>query len=465
MIVLVLTRKLSFCFACASAVLTIGGVSSLYAESPVTVSTQQTAESGEESWSRFHGPNGIGKSSHGELPESWTADEYTWTASLHGTDVGSPAVTGTQVFVLDSSGRSATPGASGAIDLVAIDLESGKEQWRRSHPVADTKRHTRNSPASTTPAVAGDRVYIAYGDADGAYLYAYSLKGAPLWQRQLGSWSGVHGFGTSPMVVGSQVILFNSQQSDELAPWQVKGASRMMAFDAATGEDLWNTPLRTTRPCYGVPAVYQPPNDNPPASNGVPLQLVAANKGNGMFGLDANTGEMLWSLDVFNKRCCASPLLVGDIAIASCGSGGGGNVLSAVRIPKRPGESPKELFRVTSAAPYVPSSVAKDGLLFTVSDSGIASCFDLNDQGRKRWSQRLGGNFGASPIIVGEQLLFISLDGTAHVTRASGAKERVSSFELGGRVGATPAVSSSYLVLRVGGKLHCLRITGRGSQG
>ncbi|MFG0255682.1 MAG: serine/threonine protein kinase, partial [Rhodopirellula sp. JB053] len=84
---------------------------------------------------------------------------------------------------------------------------------------------------------------------------------------------------------------------------------------------------------------------------------------------------------------------------------------------------------------------------------------------RKRWSQRLGGNFGASPVIIGERLLFVSLDGTANVTRASAAKERVSSFVLGCRVGATPAVSTSCLILRVGNQLHCLPISGRGSQG
>ncbi|MFG0287448.1 MAG: PQQ-binding-like beta-propeller repeat protein [Rhodopirellula sp. JB044] len=414
-----------------------------------------------ENWARFHGPNGTGRSEHGQLPQSWTTADYTWSVDLNGTDVGSPAVSGTQVFLLDSSSSPAAGGGQRSIDLVALELGTGKEQWRRSHPVAATKRHSRNSPASTTPAVADGRVFIAYGDTNGAYLYAYSLAGEPLWQRQLGPWSGVHGFGTSPMVFENQVVLFNSQQVDQLAAWQVAGTSHMMAFDAATGEDVWSTPLRATRPCYGVPAIYEPSS----GESGFGRQLIGANKGNGMFGLDATTGELLWSLDVFNKRCCASPLLVGDIAVCSSGSGGGGNILSAVRIPSSKEEEPEELFRVTSAAPYVPSSVSKDGLLFTVSDSGIASCFDLSDQGRKRWSQRLGGNFGASPVIIGERLLFVSLDGTAHVTRASAAKERVSSFDLGGRVGATPAVSTSCLILRVGNQLHCLPISGRGSQG
>jgi hypothetical protein len=68
----------------------------------------------------------------------------------------------------------------------------------------------------------------------------------------------------------------------------------------------------------------------------------------------------------------------------------------------------------------------------------------------------LGGNFGASPIVIGDQLLLISLDGKAHVGTASADKPSFSDFDLGGPVGATPAFAGNRLVLRVGAKLHCL---------
>lgn len=407
-------------------------------------------------WSRFHGKDGRGVVESGALPSTWTSQDYEWVLPLGGTDVGSPVVADGIVYLLataESKEKTKT------VDLVAVDLKAGQELWRVAHPMADIRRHTRNSPASTTPVVDGDRVFFAYGDAKGAYLYAYDTEGRKQWSRDLGSWTGYHGFGTSPMVVGSNVILFNSQQVDRLEDWQVAGESHMMAFDRTTGEAVWSTPLKTTRPCYGVPAIYA----------GSPTQLIASNKGNGIFGLDAESGHMLWSLDVFDKRSCSSPLVVtgldeGDLAIGTCGSGGGGNILSAVRIPNQSGQQPEEVFRVKSSAPYVPTSVVKDHLLFTVSDGGIASCFDLNQDGRKLWNQRLGGNFGASPIIVGDRLLMISLDGTAYVTDAAEKRSPVSEFELGGSVGATPAFSDGRLILRVGEDLCCLqtdRLAGR----
>lgn len=437
----------------------VSSIAAVHAETPASLSVSTVIPTDVATWPRFHGPFGHGDTPLGSLPSTWSDGDYVWSLSLGGIDVGSPIATETAVYLLDSKNiTSATDDQSsvGTIDFVAIDLATGKELWRQSHPFVDSKRHARNSPASTTPVVSGDRVFFAFGDASGAYLYAYTLDGKPIWERQLGPWSGVHGFGASPMVTGGQVILFNSQQVDELESWQVAGQSRMMSFDAATGEDLWSTPLKATRPCYGVPSVYQPVSGLTKTGAAGPPQLIAANKGNGLFGLSLSTGEMLWSLPVFDKRCCSSPLIVGDLAIASCGSGGGGNYMSAVRIPQRAGESPKEVFRITRGASYVPTPAVKAGLLFTVSDNGIASCFDTAEGGRPRWSQRLGGNFGASPIIVGEQLLMISLDGVAHVTAASGTESPVSEFELGDRVGATPAFAAGRLLLRVGNQLHCL---------
>jgi len=452
----------------------IAPVSADTPERNLAINAAEPASSVNADWTRFHGTSGLGAVAGGTLHTTWTPNDYAWTASLGGTDVGSPVTNDSMIFLLDST--QTVPAAetstaqtndenapTGSIDLVALDLATGKELWRRPHPTVSTKRHNRNSPASTTPTVDRGRVFFACGDVTGASLYAYSIEGERLWHRALGPWAGVHGFGTSPVVIDSQLILFNSQQVDELESWQTAGESRMISFDPATGETLWSTPLKTTRPCYGVPSVFEPaPTDADPSDADSEKrwgpQLIAANKGNGLFGLDLASGELLWSLDVFDKRCCSSPLVIGDIAVGSSGSGGGGNVLSAVRIPKQPGDAPEEVFRVTSGAPYVPTPAVKGDLMFTISDSGIASCYDTAEGGMKKWSQRIGGNFSASPIVIGNQLLMISLDGTAHVTSASDRRSPISEFDLGGKVGATPAIAAGRLILRVGDKLHCLPI-------
>jgi outer membrane protein assembly factor BamB len=400
-----------------------------HAESPAT-------------WSEFHGFRGHGVSG-GNLPSTWSDSDYVWRRKLGSQDVGSPVVSGNSVYYLVSK-----PDAE-KVAIESVNLINGKLRWSKEFAQRNHHLHSRNTFASSTPAADDRNVFAAWSDPDHTYLKCFDHDGTEVWSRDFGSWQSQHGFGTSPKIFGSTVLLFNSQQADQLKPGETAGHSRMIAVDRESGETIWETPLDTTRSCYGVPAIY---TDADGAA-----QVVDANTGNGMFGLDANTGKMLWSLPVFEMRCCSTPLIIGDIAVASSGSGGGGNHLVAVRIPQSAGEQPKQLYRLENkdAAPYVPTPVLKDGRLFMIGDKGIAACVDAQT-GDILWKERIGGNFGASPIMVGDKLLLISLDGEATVLRASDTFEEIGRVDLGGSVGATPAYSQGRLLLRVGDELRCL---------
>ncbi|WP_233215768.1 outer membrane protein assembly factor BamB family protein [Rhodopirellula bahusiensis] len=400
-----------------------------------------SGESAPSTWTQFHGPNSYGDAGAGTLPTTWSEEDYAWTTKLNARHVGSPVVADNQVFLLDTATDPSDQ--SMKLDLVSLDATTGETLWRRSHAFAERHRHSRNTAASSTPVVHEGHVYFAYGDANHAELLAYDMMGESVWSRDLGPWSGVHGFGSSPVVIDSKLLLFNDQQSTSLESWQTPGKSSMLAFNLKTGETIWETPVTSTRPSYGVPT-----------TDG--QQLICASTGDGVFGLDPETGKMQWSIKVFNKRCCSSPLVVGDLAIGTCGSGGGGNYLSAVRIPQSASEKPSEAFRIKTSAPYVPTPAVKGNLMFLISDTGIATCIDWQNDGEKVWTKRLGGNFGASPIIIGDQLLAISLDGTAHVMPASDSPTGAQKFDLGGPVGATPAFTGGRLFLRINDQLCCL---------
>lgn len=290
-------------------------------------------------------------------------------------------------------------------------------------------------------------VFVAWSEPQHTYLKCFDHEGNLAWSRDFGTWQSQHGFGTSPRIFGSMILLFNSQQADQLRRGQVAGQSRMIAVDRKTGNTVWETPLDTTRSCYGVPAIH--------TTAGGRTQIIDANTGNGMFGLDAETGKMLWNLNVFEMRCCSTPVIHGDIAIASSGSGGGGNHLVGVRIPAGPNEKPEQVYRIDRGAPYVPTPVLKDGKLFMIGDKGIATCLDA-ESGQTIWAERIGGNFGASPIAIGDTILLISLDGKATLIRASERFEVLGEIDLGGPVGASPAYAEGSLLLRVGEELRCL---------
>ena len=410
-----------------------------------TVASAVTATHGisaAEPWSRFHGERGQGYVERGSLPVSWAESDYVWTRDLGSRDVGSPVVYGKSVFYLLSFPE------ENRIGVQSIDLASGKTRWTRKFDQSSHHLHKRNTLASSTPYVDDDFVFVAWSDPEHTYLKCFDHQGAEGWSRDFGSWQSQHGFGTSPVVYGGAVLLFNSQQAEQLKPGQSAGASRMISVDRKTGATQWETGLATTRSCYGVPAKFEYEGKT---------QIVDANTGNGMFGLDAKTGRMLWNIDVFEMRCCSTPLVLGDLAIASSGSGGGGNHLVAVRIPTKAGEQPKQVYRIDRGAPYVPTPVLRGNRLFMVDDKGIASCVAATT-GDVVWSKRVGGNFSSSPVVIGERLLLINLDGEATILEAGDDYKELAKFSLGGPVGATPAVVDGYLLLRVGERLVCLSI-------
>ena len=416
--------------------------------SALLISSASFAESPSPVWGSFHGVDGQGFVANEQLPDQWTDNDYAWKQQVAARDVGSPVVSGGKVFLMESAPDQET------ISLTALDLNSGKRRWTKSYDQPAYHLHSRNTYASSTPAADDQFVFAAWSNPEHTYLKCFDHDGTEVWSRDFGTWQSQHGFGTSPRIFGSLVLLMNSQQANQLKEGQVAGKSRMIAVDRATGETVWETDLKTTKACYGVPAIYQGPDGS--------KQIIGANTGNGLFGIDPETGKMLWNKEVFEMRCCSSPLIVGDIAIGSSGSGGGGNHLVAVQIPQSNSDDPKQIYRIDRGAPYVPTPVIRGEHMFTVDDKGIAACW-IAATGEEVWRQRIGGKFGASPIVVGDKLLLVSLDGEAVVIRASEDYELISRFDLGGPVGATPAfVSESEggrLLLRVGNEMRCLKTT------
>ena len=91
-----------------------------------------------------------------------------------------------------------------------------------------------------------------------------------------------------------------------------------------------------------------------------------------------------------------------------------------------------------------------------VDDKGIASCVAVKS-GEVIWAKRVGGNFSASPVVFGDRLLLIDLQGQATVLNAGDDYQQLAKFSLGGPVGATPAIAGGYLLLRIGERLVCIK--------
>lgn len=393
-----------------------------------------------QEWSRFRGQNGTGVSDATTVPTSWTASDLNWKTELPGVGHSSPIQYGNLIFT-----QSGDP-ENGTKYVVAVDATNGKIAWQKEFPAATYRFHRLNSYNSSTPAADAERVYVSWSDNNQTILLALTHGGEKVWEQQLGTWIGQHGYAASPIVYQDKVIISNSQQKDQIEAGQTPGQSIVHAFDAKTGKPIWKSERVTTRVSYSVPCVYQ----NEKGED----ELVCCNTAEGIYSLDPATGKLNWSYDqAFDKRTVASPIIAGGLILGSCGSGGGGNFVVAVQ----PGKDPRMKYKVDRNANYVPTPVACQDWVFLVSDKGIASCVDVAS-GKVLWRERLDGEYWASPICVAERVYAINAEGKATVFAAADKFEKLGESELGEKCHATPAVADGKLILRT--VSHLLSIGG-----
>ena len=400
---------------------------SLYAEEPL-----RNAD-----WGRFRGENGAARIPICDVPLPWSSTDVAWEMALPGKGNASPVLWGELAFV------SSADLGDGQQHLYAIDLSTGRVKWHKVFPSRSYPIHARSSFASSTPCVTETAIYFSWANPAGLALVALRHDGSQLWQKDLGPYVSQHGFGCSPVLFGRTLVLVNSQDALELPAGVAPGQSRVMAFDSQTGQLLWQTPRTTTRVCYGTPTLFTDPIAGP--------ALLLSNTGDGLSALSLETGEPLWNHKVFNKRCVSSPLVVGNLAIGTDGSGGGGNALIAVDIN---GQHQVQ-FKIGRSAPYVPTPVTLGDLMFLWGDTGIVSCIKL-PAADVVWSKRIGGNVSSSPIIAADKLIGIAEDGTVTILAATTEFRELGSIKLNETCRATPALSEHFILLRTQSRLLCI---------
>jgi outer membrane protein assembly factor BamB len=94
--------------------------------------------------------------------------------------------------------------------------------------------------------------------------------------------------------------------------------------------------------------------------------------------------------------------------------------------------------------------------VYFVSDSGIASCADART-GTVHWSERLGGDFSASPIAAEGRVYFQNETGTGYVVKADKTFQVLAKNELGERTLASCAVADGTIYIRSEGHLWKFR--------
>ncbi|MCS7159697.1 MAG: PQQ-binding-like beta-propeller repeat protein [Gemmatales bacterium] len=388
-------------------------------------------------WPRFRGPNGEGTAPEADLPLSWKGpEEATWKVALPGEGNSSPVIWEDRLFVQSASadGRQRF--------LIALRPATGQVLWTRSWSGKPAAKHRKNTFASNTPATDGQRVYALFWTGESYVLVACDLEGKTVWEKDLGTYTSQHGAGHSPIVHEGKVILANDQD----------GTSVLLAFEAGSGQLLWQAPRKPFRACYSTPFVLQRP--------GRSAELIVASTA-GITAYDLSSGRELWHwewrFEGMPLRTVASPILAQGLILATSGDGGGSRHAVALR-PGDKGAVPDShvVWENKRFLPYVPTLLARGEYVFFVNDAGIAGCIRAAT-GERVWMERLegGGSFSASPILVGERIYAVSEEGEVFVFAARPTFRTLGRGRVGEQVFATPAVADGRLFIRGRQHLFC----------
>jgi len=399
-------------------------------------------------WTRFRGPNGTGVAGPADLPVQWTNADCNWKVPLPGQGHSSPVVWGDRVFL--TSGESITrpagkegdpPVKVGRQIVCCVAASDGKVLWQHAEEAPAFTQHKDNSHGAVTPAVDAQRVYVIWMTPSRNLVLALTHDGKEAWRRDLGTFVSQHGSGASPIVFEDLLIVPNDQGRE--------GKSSLLALDCATGKTRWEAERAAGRAGYGTPAIHRF-DDGPP-------ELLLASHGSGVSSFDPRTGKLNWELKgVFSLRVVASPVVAAGLVFASCGQGGAGKEFIAVRPgSKAEGTEPEIAYQLKKSLPYVPTPIARDGLLFVCSDRGTVTCVRAAT-GEPVWEGRLQDNFYGSPILVGDRIYILSKKGVVHCFRAGEAFEELGKSDLGEGTFAPPAVAGGRMYVRTFARLLSL---------
>lgn len=380
-----------------------------------------------EEWNRFRGPNGAGVSDATTVPSEWTKDSYNWTLKLPGVGHSSPISWGSRLFVTSADGDAMTR------TVQCLNVTDGKELWRKDISFEPYKQQKNNSFASSTPTADADHVYVLWHSKVSSPLIAYNHAGDQVWEYDLGPYLHGQGGATSPIVYQDIVLVAHDHRND----------SFLVAVDRMSGKERWKIPREGKRACYGTPCINTPKDR--------PAEVIFSHCYEGIVGVDLQNGAQNWHIDVFGRasqRALGSPVIAGDLVVASSGGVGGERQVVVVK-PQLSDKTVvvEEAYRIIRQAPHVPTPLVYKEWMFLWSDAGIATCVERNS-GKVVWQKRVGGNFYSSPICVGGKIYCLDLDGEVVVLAASDKYELLARNALSSPSRATPAVSNGALIIR-----------------
>jgi outer membrane protein assembly factor BamB len=375
-----------------------------------------------QDWPEFRGPGGQGHSAERGVPLEWSESRnIAWKTAVPGQGWSSPVVSGGRIWL-----TTAVEDRGVSLRVLAFDVATGREVVNVEvfRTRAGGALNPKNTRASPSPIVEGDRVYVHFG-AEGTA--ALTTAGEVVWKAQF-SYESQHGAGGSPVLHGDLLIV-NCDGSD---------AAFVVALDKRTGKTRWKTSRRQPwDQAYTTPLVIRVGDRDEVVSVGA-FRAAA---------YDPESGKEIWRVS-YGDGFSNVPRPVYGHGLVYIATGFHQPTVIAVR-PDGAGDVSKTHvgWTLRRGAPLTPSPLLVGEELYLVTDAGIVSCLDART-GAILWQERLNGTFSASPIFADGRIYFLAEDGVATVLAPGREYRRVATNALDGATLASMAVSDGSIYIR-----------------
>ncbi len=398
-----------------------------------------------DNWPHWRGPerNGV---SRDPAPLSWSREHnVVWQLPLPDLSGSTPIVWGERLFLNVADGDQ--------LELWCVDTADGGVEWRRLLGTGNESKRKGNL-SSPSPVTDGNAVWTVTGTG---VIKAFDLAGGELWSRDLqrdyGKFGILHGYSSSPLLVGDRLVV------QVLHGFFTDDPSYVLALDTASGETAWRVERPTDAPreapdAYTTPALLE---------RGERREIVITGA-DYVTGHDPATGAELWRLPGLNpsanpmQRVVASPVAEGGRVFVPSRV----NPLLALAAEADRG-APRRLWSM-DRGPDVPTPALAGDRLFVLTDSGIVWALDAAT-GEPVWGpERVrSGSYSASPLVADGRLYVTSEAGLTSVLAAGDRFELLAENDLGEYTLSSIAASDGSFYLRTAKHLYRIAAGGSGS--
>ena len=408
-------------------------------------------------WKQWRGPTGQGHA-NAKLPTEWSETKNVmWRTPVPGKGWSSPVVEGNQIWMTTAFETPATKEEAAerlksntggvpvnvlrSVSLHALCVDKNTGKLMHNVRVITKKEpqwvHKLNSYASPSPILEAGRLYCHFGSYGTACIDAKTSKVA--WLNEKIWVNHENGPGSTP-VLWKDLLIFHMDGSDQ---------QFVVALDKKTGLEKWRTSRSgkmhanpQLKKSYGTPLIQE--------INGKPTLFSPGS--NWLYAYDPANGRELWKTEYGGLGFSLVPKPVTGHGMIFMSTGFMKAKLLAVRYEKT--AKPDIAWSYARSVSTQPSPLlVGDELYFITESGGLVTCLNAHT-GEPHWVERIGGNYSASPTFSNGKIYFHSREGVTTILQAGKTFKVLAKNILEGQHMASAAVDGNALILRTDKALY-----------